>query len=82
MTFWFCYNCKKIWHSHIQTPENVNRIRCFYCLKNTSVRVKEDRLVDKKFRYVNYDKNTREFLDLHRERLEKENSESKKKKPK
>ena len=39
------------------------------------MRVKEDKLIDKKFRYANYDKNTREFLVLNRKRLEKEKAE-------
>ena len=69
MTFWFCNSCKKIWHSHIKTPDNVKKIRCFYCMKNASVRLKEDRLVDEKIQTRDYDKNTREFLKIKKKEI-------------
>lgn len=33
-------------------------------MKNTSTRLKEDKLADKRFSRSNYDKNTREFLKI------------------
>lgn len=61
MTTWFCHSCKKTWSSSIQTPESVKNIRCFYCMKNTSVRVKKDKATGGRLKYKDYDKNTREF---------------------
>jgi hypothetical protein len=36
-------------------------------MKNTSTRLKEDKLKDKRSRYRDYDKNTREFLKIKKE---------------
>ena len=66
MVFWFCKNCKKVWHSYVQTPGKVRTIRCFYCMKNASVRLKEDKLEEGKFKYGDYDVNTREFLKVRK----------------
>lgn len=63
MTFWFCYTCKRTWHSYVQTPQELKRIRCFFCLKNTSVRLKDD-MHRVEWRYGDYDKEMREFKKI------------------
>ncbi|MBI2076494.1 MAG: hypothetical protein HYT72_04570 [Candidatus Aenigmarchaeota archaeon] len=67
MTFWFCYGCKRTWHTYVQTPMSVKRIRCFYCLKNTSVRLKDDKHAVE-LRYGDYDIDRREFKRIVRKK--------------
>lgn len=64
MPFWFCFSCKKMWHSNVPTPADVKRIRCFYCLKNTSVRLKDEKQINAKLKSADYDRNVREFLKV------------------
>lgn len=44
MTFWFCTSCRTTWHSYIISPVSVKRIRCFSCLQNTAIRLKDEKL--------------------------------------
>jgi len=67
MTFWFCYSCKRTWHSFVKTPDNVNKIRCFYCMDENSVKIKHhdhDAVT-----YEDYDKNLRKFKMLKNKEL-------------
>jgi molybdenum cofactor biosynthesis enzyme MoaA len=56
MSFWFCGSCKKTWHSYIISPSSVKNLRCFYCLKEGAVKIKDEALkhMDGKMTYDNY----------------------------
>ncbi len=72
MTFWFCYTCKRTWHSYIQTPQETKRIRCFFCMKGTSMRLKDDKH-RVEWRYGDYDKEMRAFKKINRKKSSKAN---------
>jgi hypothetical protein len=48
MTFWFCYSCKRTWHSFVRTPDNVNKIRCFYCLDDYDKNLRKFKMLKNK----------------------------------
>ena len=72
MTFWFCYNCKKSWHSFIRTPDKINKIKCFFCMENTSVKIKQNGKENVLFE--DYDKNLRKFKMLKNKEYAKKKS--------